>query len=126
MLDGLPVHRARSVRDWLGEHRAKIEVSYLPSYSPGLDPDEGLNADPKRAATRKAPARNEPQLEQAAIGDMREPSQSPARIRSYFRHKPVRYAARPKTMRAGSITSLRPRDCWRCTCLGTPRRSTPR
>ena len=33
-LDRLKVHRARLTRDWLAEHRAEIEVHYLPSYSP--------------------------------------------------------------------------------------------
>ena len=36
------MHRARMTRDWLAEHRAEIEVHYLPSYSPELNPDAGL------------------------------------------------------------------------------------
>ena len=56
ILDNLPVHRARSVKDWLAEHRTKIKVFHLPPYSPELNPDEGLNADLKQAATRKPPA----------------------------------------------------------------------
>jgi DDE superfamily endonuclease len=31
ILDRLPVHRARPVRDWLAEHRAEIEVCHLPA-----------------------------------------------------------------------------------------------
>ena len=53
ILDRLQVHRAGQVRDWLAAHRAKIEVFYLPAYSPELNPDEGLNADVKQAVTRK-------------------------------------------------------------------------
>jgi hypothetical protein len=34
ILDRLRVHRSAAVREWLAEHKAKIEVSYLPSYSP--------------------------------------------------------------------------------------------
>jgi hypothetical protein len=34
ILDRLQVHRARLTRDRLAEHRAEIEVHYLPSYSP--------------------------------------------------------------------------------------------
>ena len=36
ILDNLPAHRAKLVREWLVEHRARIEVFYLPSYSPEL------------------------------------------------------------------------------------------
>ena len=93
ILDTLPAHRAKLVRAWLAEHRARIEVFYLPSYSPELNPDECLNADLKRAVGSQAPARSKPDLKRAAIRHMRKLSKSPKRIRSYFRHKPVRYAA---------------------------------
>ena len=56
ILDRLKAHRARLTQDWLAEHRAEIEVSYLPSYSPELNPDEGVRADLKQAVPRKAPA----------------------------------------------------------------------
>jgi transposase len=93
ILDRLRVHRSAAVREWLARHKAKIEVSYLPSYSPELNPDEGLNADLKQHVTRKAPMRSKQALKQATISHMRRLAKSPARIRSYFRQKPVRYAA---------------------------------
>jgi transposase len=93
ILDRLRVHRSAAVREWLARHKAKIEVSYLPSYSPELNPDEGLNADLKQHITRKAPMRSKQQLKQAAISHMRRLAKSPARVRSFFRQKPVRYAA---------------------------------
>jgi transposase len=93
ILDRLPVHRAAMVREWLAQHKAKIEVSYLPSYSPELNPDEGLNADLTQHVTRKAPIRSKQQLKQVAISHMRRLAKSPTRVRSYFRQKPVRYAA---------------------------------
>jgi transposase len=68
ILDRLPVHRAGPVRAWLAERDAEIEVFYLPSYSPELNPDEGLNADLKQVVTRKAPARSKPQLKRAVVG----------------------------------------------------------
>ena len=53
IVDRLPVHRARAVRDWLAKHKEQIEIFYLPSYSPELNPDEWLNADLKQDVTRK-------------------------------------------------------------------------
>ncbi len=81
------------MRAWLAAHPTEIEVFRLPSYSPELNPDACLNADLKQAVTRQAPARSKAQLKRAAISHMRRLSKSPARIRSFFRHKPVRYAA---------------------------------
>ena len=93
ILDNLPVHRARLVQGWLAERRAEIEVFYLPSYSPELNPDEGLNADLKQAATRKSPARSKPELKRRVINHMRSLSKRPDRIRSYFGHRTFSYAA---------------------------------
>ena len=93
VLDRLPVHRAAMVREWLARHKAQIEVSYLPSHSPELNPDEGLNADLKQHVTRRAPMRSKSALKKATISHMRRLSKSPARVRSYFRQKPVHYAA---------------------------------
>jgi transposase len=93
ILDRLRVHRARLTRDWLAKHRAEIEVHYLPSYSPDLNPDEGVNADLKQGVPRKAPARSKPQLKRAAISHMRSLAKRPKRIRSIFRHPQFRSAA---------------------------------
>lgn len=93
ILDNLKVHHARKVKAWLAEHADEMEVFYLPSYSPELNPDECLNADLKQAVTRRAPARSKKQLKDAAIGHLRKLQKSPGRVRRYFMHKPVRYAA---------------------------------
>jgi transposase len=93
MLDNLPVHRARAVQDWLAERRAEIEVFHLPPYSPELNPDEGLNADLKQAATRKPPARSKDELKRNLVRHLRSLSKRPSRIRSYFGHQTFRYAA---------------------------------
>ena len=93
ILDRLTAHRARLTRDWLAAHRSEIEVHYLPSYSPELNPDEGVNADLKQAVPRKAPARSRQQLKRAAVSHMRSLSKRPKRIRSIFQHQQFRYAA---------------------------------
>ena len=93
ILDNLPIHRARPVQNWLVGHRAEIEVFHLPPYSPELNPDEGLNADLKQAATRKPPARNKRDLKRNLISYMRSLSKRPNRVRSYFGHHTFRYAA---------------------------------
>jgi transposase len=42
MLDNLRVHHAKLVKAWLERHEDEIEVSYLPFYSPELNPAEYL------------------------------------------------------------------------------------
>jgi transposase len=92
IVDRLKAHRARLVRDWLEAHRSEIEVHYLPSYSPELNPDEGVNADLKQALPRREPARSKEQLRRAADRHMRSPFRRPKRIRAIFRHPQFRYA----------------------------------
>jgi len=93
ILDNLRVHHARLVKAWLAKHTDEIEVFYLPSYSPELNPDEMLNADLKQAVTTKAPARTKGQLLKATTSHMRKLQKSSERVKSYFEHAPVKYAA---------------------------------
>jgi hypothetical protein len=40
--DGLPAHRSRAMRAWLGTQRSWLVVERLPAYAPELNPVEGL------------------------------------------------------------------------------------
>lgn len=93
ILDNLRVHHAKPVKAWLAQHADAIEVFYLPSYSPELNPDEMANADVKQAVTTLAPARTKMQLVKATARHLRSVQRQPERIRKYFEHDPVRYAA---------------------------------
>lgn len=93
ILDNLRVHHSRPVKAWLLAHAEAIEVFYLPSYSPELNPDEMANADLKQAVTKLAPARTELQLAKATARHLRGVQRQPERVRKYFEHAPVRYAA---------------------------------
>jgi transposase len=90
ILDNLRVHHSKA---WLAEHKHEIEVFYLPSYSPELNPDEMANADLKQAVTKLAPARTKLQLVKATSKHLRSVQRQPERIKRYFKHEPVRYAA---------------------------------
>jgi transposase len=93
ILDNLPAHHAPPVVTWLQQHRDHIEVFYLPSYSPELNPDEMLNADLKQAITKQAPARRKGELKKAVIRHLRKIAKSPKRVQQYFQHRLVKYAA---------------------------------
>lgn len=93
ILDNLRVHHAKPVKAWLAERKDEIEVFYLPSYSPELNPDEMANADIKQAVTKLVPARTKKQLVDATAKHLRSVQRQPQRIRKYFEHDPVRYAA---------------------------------
>ena len=93
ILDNLKVHHSYIVRDWLKEHKDEIEVFFLPSYSPELNPDEYLNCDLKEGVHSGVPARTKKDLKKKAISHLRKLQKMPGRVSSYFRHPKIKYAA---------------------------------
>jgi transposase len=93
ILDNLRVHHSKPVKAWVAERHKKIELFYLPSYSPELNPEERLNADLKHAIGSKVPARTKAKLKAAATEHMIKLEQSPARVKSFFQDPRVKYAA---------------------------------
>lgn len=93
ILDNLRVHHSRQVNAWLVGNKDHIELFFLPSYSPELNPDEDLNAALKARINRAEPVRNGEHLKRKVISHLRSIQRPPARIRSYFKAKPIRYAA---------------------------------
>ncbi len=93
ILDNLRVHHAKIVKEWLTTHRSEIEVFYLPSYSPELNPDELLNCDLKAGVHSREPARNESHLKKKIVSHMRMLQKSSGRVRKYVDHRKIRYAA---------------------------------
>ncbi len=93
ILDNLRVHHSKVVKNWLEEHKAQIELFFLPSYSPELNPDEYLNCDLKAGVHSGVPARAKNQLAKKAISHMRMLQKKPKRVKKYFKHPKIAYAA---------------------------------
>lgn len=92
IVDNLRVHHSRPVKEWLAQNTHRIELKYLPSYSPERNPDEYLNGDLKGAMGRMpAPASRE-QLESNLKIQMRRLKKSPKHVASYFENQYVTYA----------------------------------
>lgn len=93
ILDNLRVHHSKIVREWLEKNREQIELFFLPSYSPELNPDEYLNGDLKTGVHAGMPARSSSQLKSKAISYLRMLQKLPKRVRNYFKHPKIAYAA---------------------------------
>jgi transposase len=87
ILDNLRGHHSKLVQEWIQANADKIEVFYLPSYSPELNPDELLNAGLKQQVTSAATARNKIALTRTAIGALRSIQKQPQRVESCFSQK---------------------------------------
>ena len=93
ILDNLRVHHSKLVKAWLKEHEEEIVVFYLPSYSPGLNPDEYLNGDLKHCIRSGLPARTEKALTKKTRSFMRKLQNRPKHVSNYFKHPKIAYAA---------------------------------
>lgn len=93
ILDNLRVHHARVVKQWVEAHGDEIELFYLPSYSPELNPDEFLNCDLKAEVSKCPDSRRKGELERSSLRAMRRIQKRPQRVRKYFKAKTIAYAA---------------------------------
>jgi len=93
ILDNLRVHHATKLQEWLSEQNGQIEIFYLPSYSPELNPDEYLNCDLKDGVHSAPPSRTDKTLRERVTSHMRKLQKLPARIVKYFHHPQIAYAS---------------------------------
>jgi len=93
IVDRHPVHRSETVQQWLHQHQDNIEMYFLPSYSPQLNPAEYLNCDVKQGVHSKPPTRNLTQLKGRLRSHLHKLQKLPTRIIQYFKHPSIAYAA---------------------------------
>src|SRR6187399_854520 len=96
IVDHLSVHEAAAVDEWLTGKKDRIEVFYLPKYSPERNPDEYLNCDVKVNINTDGLPKDREELRGKLHRFMQKLAKLPARIASYFEHKFIAYAAAPE------------------------------
>lgn len=87
------VHLSKSVKAWLAERSDQIEVFYIPSYSPELNPEERLNAYLKQAIGAKVPTRTKAKLKNAVTEHMAALDNNPEQVKKFFQDKSLKYGA---------------------------------
>jgi transposase len=91
--DRLQAHKTPAVVAWLEGHKDKIEVFYLPAYSPEMNPVEYLNNDMKGAVNKAGLPGDQGTLRTRIVGFMEHLANVPKHVISYFLHPWVQYAA---------------------------------
>lgn len=93
IIDRHPVHRSSQAQQWLKEKEDRIQVFWLPPYSPELNPDENLNQDVKSNALGRRRPHTQDELVKNVRSYLYSRQQKPQLIKKYFHGKTVRYAA---------------------------------
>lgn len=91
--DNLKVHHGKKVAAWVDQHHDQIELFFIPSYCPELNPDEYLNRDLKKNVNSAGVPRTESDLKSNLISFMRRLQKRPLRVMNYFHSKYIEYAA---------------------------------
>ena len=91
--DRHPVHEQGKVEQWLANRQGKIELYFLPTYSPDLNPDEYFNQDLKTNLVGKARPENKKQLITLVEAFSNKKKRHPQKVNKYFHAKAVRYAS---------------------------------
>lgn len=93
IMDRHPVHRSAKVKRWLAQNRQRIQLYFLPAYSPELNPDEVLNQDVKTNALGRRRPRTQDEMIGTVRGHLRSRQRTPNVVGRFFHESHVRYAA---------------------------------
>lgn len=93
IVDGHPSHKAKKVREFVTSVSPRLELYFLPPYSPELNPDELVWNDLKNNCVGRQAHSGPSQLKSAVISYMRYLQKTPSRIAAYFLAPTTRYAA---------------------------------
>lgn len=92
IVDHLSVHEAKVVKAWVAERHDRIELFFLPKYSPELNPDEYLNGDIKQELNKDGLPKDRETLHGKVKKVMSKFSNLGDRIAGYFQHPKLQYA----------------------------------
>lgn len=92
IVDRLPAHMAKKVREWVDANRDHIQLFYLPAYSPELNPDEWVNRDLKTELRTRPATNHTGTLKGMAYRFMTTLESSTKRVAGYFCNWHVAYA----------------------------------
>ena len=94
IVDRAGYHTSKETREWVNEHRNRIELFFLPSYSPDLNPDEWVWKNVKSDNIARVVPQRPGHLFEIADRALRVLRATPAKIRSFFADPKLAYIRR--------------------------------
>ena len=93
VVDGLPAHKTKLVKEYVASTGGRLTLHVLPGYAPDLNPDELVWSHMKRTGVARTPLRKGEKLRDKVEGQLAALRKAPELIRSFFRAPSVAYAA---------------------------------
>ena len=91
VVDGLPAHKTRLVKDYVASTEGRLTLHFLPGYAPDLNPDELVWSYVKRTGVARKPLRKGEKLREKIDAQLAAIKQAPALVRSFFLAPSVAY-----------------------------------
>ena len=91
ILDSLPAHKAKIVKNYVASTDGKLELHFLPGYAPELNPDELVWNYMKRTGTARSPLAKGESLHDRIDAELLQIKRNPALVRSFFKAESVSY-----------------------------------
>jgi transposase len=91
VVDGLPAHKTKLVKDYVQSTQGRLTLHVLPGYAPELNPDEAVWSHMKRTGVARAPLRKGERLRDKIEQQLAAIKAAPQLIRSFFRAPSVAY-----------------------------------
>ena len=91
VIDGLPAHKTKLVKDYVQSTEGRLTLHLLPGYAPELNPDEMVWSHVKRTGVARTPLRKGERLREKIEAQLARIKGAPRLIRSFFRAPSVAY-----------------------------------
>ena len=91
VVDGLPAHKAKCVKDYVLSTKGRLTLHVLPGYAPDLNPDELVWSHMKRTGVARTPLRKGEKLQAKVDTQLAATKKLPKLIRSFFMTPSVAY-----------------------------------
>lgn len=93
ILDNAPYHKSAMVKDFAAKHADRLELVFLPTYAPEINPDEYLNNALKQKLNHRPKAKSQKELGKSVTNIMKTMQGRRTTIQKLFHHDNVKYAA---------------------------------
>lgn len=91
VVDGSSVHTAKEVREFVAANSDRIELFFLPPYSPDLNPDEWVNKNVKHDRVARGVPQSVDDLKQLMLGALRRLQKRPDIVQGFFADPALKY-----------------------------------
>ena len=91
IVDGSPVHKAGNVKEFVQSTEGRLQLFFLPPYSPDLNPDEWVWKNVKHDAIGRTAIRGKGDLKAKATGALRHLQKAPHKVRGFFADPKLSY-----------------------------------